>query len=71
MCAEWGFAVLAILATGCGGTHLVVDSDTSWAGSIDGFGSISGKGSAEYDMLDAGRLCWTVSKTTEAGTLRV
>ena len=67
----WGLPLLALMLAACGGSHLVVDSDTSWAGSVDGFGPISGQGRAEYDLKDAGRLCWTVSKRTDAGTLRV
>ena len=70
MRAPWGLAVLAF-AMGCGGTTLVVDSDTSWAGTVDGYGAISGRLRAEYELEDAGGRCWTVSKTTEAGTLRV
>ena len=65
-----GLALLA-LVMGCGGTTLVVESDTSWAGSVDGYGAISGRFRTEYDLGDAGRSCWTVSKTTEAGRLRV
>jgi hypothetical protein len=69
MRARFGLTLLVLL-TGCGGTTLVVESDTSWAGSVDGFGSISGRFRAEYDLGDADGKCWTVSKTTEAGTLR-
>jgi hypothetical protein len=50
MPASWGLPALAVLVLGCGGTNLVVDSDTSWAGSVDGLGSISGRGHAEYDV---------------------
>ena len=53
MRAPWGLAVLAF-AMGCGGTTLVVDSDTSWAGSVDGYGAISGRLRAEYDLGDGG-----------------
>ena len=56
---------------GCGGSTLVVDSDTSWAGSVDGYGAISGRLRAEYDLGAGAGHCWTVSKATEAGTLRV
>ena len=70
MRAPWGLAVLA-LVMGCGGVTLVVDSDTSWAGTVDGYGAISGHLRTEYDLGDAGSSCWTVSKLTEAGTLRV
>jgi len=69
MRTPWGLAVL-VLATGCGGTTLVVESDTSWAGSVDGYGAISGRLKAEYDLGDAAGRCWTVAKTTEAGTLK-
>jgi hypothetical protein len=62
---------LAVLVLGCGGTTLVVNSDTSWAGSVAGYGTISGQGSAEYDIESGSGSCWTVSKLTEAGTLRV
>jgi hypothetical protein len=65
-----GLALL-VLVMGCGGTTLVVESDTSWAGSVDGYGAISGRLKAEYDLGDAGHACWTVSKSTEAGRLRV
>jgi hypothetical protein len=70
MRASWSLALLAFVL-GCGGTTLVVDSDTSWAGTVDGYGPISGRLKAEYDLQDAGGRCWTVSKATEAGTLRV
>ena len=62
---------LLVLVTGCGGTTLVVQSDTSWAGSVDGYGAVSGRFRAEYDLGDAAGRCWTISKTTEAGTLQV
>jgi hypothetical protein len=66
----WGVTFFACVM-GCGGTTLVVDSDTSWAGTVGGYGAISGRLRAEYDLADAANQCWTVSKTTEAGTLRV
>lgn len=66
----YGLALL-VLVMGCGGTTLVVESDTSWAGSVDGSGAIAGRYRAEYDLAGAAGTCWTVSKTTEAGTLRV
>jgi hypothetical protein len=69
MRAPWTFVVLTLM--GCGGTTLVVDSDTAWAGSVDAYGSISGRGNANYDLGDAARSCWAVGKTTDAGTLRV
>jgi hypothetical protein len=70
MRAPWSLAVLACMM-GCGGTTLVVDSDTSWAGSVDGYGTIAGHLKAEYDLPAGGGQCWTISKATEAGTLRV
>jgi hypothetical protein len=70
MRTPYGLALLA-LVMGCGGTTLVVQSDTSWAGSVDGYGAISGRLRAEYDLGDGAGRCWTVSKATEAGTLRV
>jgi hypothetical protein len=70
MRVPWGLTILPFVM-GCGGTTLVVDSDTSWAGMVGGYGAISGRLRAEYDLADAANQCWTVSKTTEAGTLRV
>jgi len=70
MRTPWGLAVLACVI-GCGGTTLVVDSDTAWAGSVDGYGAISGRFRAEYDLGAGSGHCWTVSKATAAGTLRV
>jgi hypothetical protein len=63
---------LAVVLTACGGKTLVVESDTAWSGTIDGVGQVAGRGKATYD-LDAMRneSCWTITKTTEAGTLRV
>jgi hypothetical protein len=70
MRTPYGLALL-VFVMGCAGTTLVVESDTSWAGSVDGYGAISGRLRAEYDLGDAAGKCWTVSKATEAGTLRV
>ena len=49
MRAAWGLAVLTFLLMGCGGTHLVVDSDTSWAGASKD-SARSGQGKADYDL---------------------
>ncbi len=64
--------VATLLIAGCGGRVVHIESDTSWTGSIDGFGPISGHGNKTY-ALDAvsSPVCWTVTKATDAGTLRV
>jgi hypothetical protein len=68
-------ALLCLLLAACGGRTLVVESDTEWSGTLDAYGNISGRGTARYE-LDArgltgssGQTCWSVTKTTEAGTL--
>jgi hypothetical protein len=69
-------ALLPIVSTlviaGCGGRVIHIESDTSWSGTIDGIGAISGRGSKTF-ALDAvsSPICWTITKTTAAGTLRV
>jgi hypothetical protein len=57
---------------GCDQRTLVVESNTSWEGSVDDFGPISGQGNSSIDVGRASRgFCWTIGKRTDAGTLRV
>jgi hypothetical protein len=69
-------ALLPIVSTlviaGCGDRVIHIESDTSWSGTIDGVGAVSGRGGKTF-ALDAvsSPVCWTITKTTEAGTLRV
>ncbi len=64
--------VSTLLLAGCGTRVVHIDSDTTWSGTIDGFGSVSGRGNKTY-TLDAASspVCWTIAKTTGPGTLRV
>ena len=69
-------ALLPIISTlfiaGCGGRVVHIESDTSWTGTIDGIGQVSGRGGQTF-ALDAVStpVCWTITKSTSAGTLRV
>ena len=61
----------AFVLIGCTDKTLHVESDTSWAGTIDRFGGVAGQGNAQYDLGGvAGQVCWKIAKTTTAGTLR-
>ena len=62
-------AVMVLCA--CDKTTLVVESDTSWAGSVDGVGQVADRGGARFELPDAKREnCWELRKTSSAGTLR-
>ena len=47
-------ALLPIVSTlviaGCGGRVIHIESDTSWSGTIDGIGAISGRGSKTFAL---------------------
>ena len=63
--------VLAAGATACGDKVLFVESNASWAGTVAGLGEVSGTGNADFDLSEVdGEICWTLRKTTLAGTLR-
>lgn len=69
--APVGLAAVLLLAA-CDGKVLVIESDTSWEGSISYGGPIEGSGNASIDLSDVPTdVCWVVKKTTELGTLRV
>lgn len=61
---------LALILAACGGKTLVVDSDTSWQGTADGLGQVAGRGEGRMELPDLDEICWTLAKTTDAGTLR-
>lgn len=62
-------AVLALAA--CDEKILVVESNTSWEGTITYAGDVSGTGSATVDLSDfPSNVCWTLRKTTTDGVLR-
>lgn len=63
--------VAAAFTAGCGDRILYVESNAPWAGSVDGVGDVAGTGNADFDLSEAdGETCWTLHKTTLAGTLR-
>ena len=67
--ALWA-VVLSLSA--CSGKTLHVESDTTWSGTVDHFGPVSGRGNAQYDIGGVtGQICWQIAKTTSAGLLRV
>jgi hypothetical protein len=60
-----------VLLCACNKTTLVVESDTSWAGSIEGVGQVADRGDARFELPDLKReSCWELRKTSSAGTLR-
>lgn len=63
------FALTAV--AGCGDKVLYVESNAPWAGNVDGIGDVSGSGNMDFDVSEVnGEVCWTLHKTTLAGTLR-
>jgi len=62
--------LLLLTLTACGGKTLVIESDTSWLGNLDGTGEIQGRGNAKYEVADIAPICWSIRKTQEPGTLR-
>jgi len=59
------------LVVACNTKTLVIESNTSWQGEVTGVFSLSGRDDATIELDDApASLCWTVSKTTSAWTLR-
>lgn len=63
---------MALLLASCGGRVVHIESDTTWSGEIDGVGTVTGRGSKTF-ALDAttSPACFTITKTADAGTLRV
>lgn len=66
------FALVAVpLCAACNSKTLVIESDTSWNGEVQGYVTLSGRDNATIDLDDAPQsVCWTLAKTTSAGTLR-
>lgn len=63
------FAVVALAA--CDEKHLVIESNTSWEGTITYAGDVSGTGNATVNLSNVpSDVCWTLRKTTVDGTLR-
>lgn len=64
--------LMSVGLTACGSEALHIESDTSWAGAIEG-APVTGRGSQviDLDAFKAGTKCWTLRKTTSAGVLHV
>jgi hypothetical protein len=59
------------LLAACNSKTLVIESNTAWQGEVTGYVTLSGRDGATIDLKDAsGTVCWTLAKTTSAGTLR-
>ncbi len=61
----------AVLVSGCNEKDLVIESDTTWEGTVDRIGTVSGRGSARYTLDVKGQVCWVFTKTSTHGVLRV
>lgn len=58
----------SLTLSACGDKTLVIESNAPWTGDVDGVGAVDGVGNDEIS-LDGGA-CWSLRKTTLAGTLR-
>jgi hypothetical protein len=66
---RWLLSAVLLLCA-CDKTTLVVESDTSWAGSV-GDSQVADRGDQRFELPDAKQeICWSIAKTTSAGTLR-
>jgi hypothetical protein len=61
--------LIAVLVTACGERVMVVESDTSWSGSI-GNSSRDGYGDQILKMSGSGTWCWSIQKQTRGGYLK-
>jgi hypothetical protein len=53
-------------------TVVVVESDTVWHGDIEQYGTVEGRGNAQFDISEGtDTKCWTFQKLSSGGTLRV
>ena len=63
--------VILPLLMACNSKTLVIESNTSWQGEVEGYVTLAGRDGATIDIKDApGTVCWNLTKTTSAGTLR-
>jgi len=71
---RWHFLfplVTVPLLAACNSKTLVIESNTAWQGEVTGYATLSGRDGATIDLDGAtGNVCWTLEKTTSAGTLR-
>lgn len=67
------FGTLLLVLVGCDKPTLYIESDTVWTGRVIGSSSTSeveGTGNKTY-KLRSGQTCWSFTKATEQGRLRV
>ena len=71
---KWHGLVIPVLVAslaGCDSKELVIQSNTSWEGSVTGVGAVAGSGNEVIDLSDApSDVCWELRKTSSAGVLR-
>jgi len=70
--ASVGALLCVLVSSACSlETELVVESDTAWSGNI-AQQPVSGRGNATFDITqgDGTEVCWLITKSTDAGTLR-
>lgn len=61
--------LITCLVTACGERVMVVESDTSWSGSI-GNSSRDGFGNEIFPISGSGTWCWAIQKKTRGGYLK-
>jgi len=66
---QW-LAVAALLGA-CNDKDLVIESNTTWTGTVDRIGTLTGRGNARYQLDVPGQICWDFHKTSTFGVLRV
>jgi hypothetical protein len=68
---RWLVFAAVVLLCACDKTTLVIESDTSWAGEVDGVGQVADRGHARFELPNSKtENCWSIHKTSSAGTLR-
>jgi hypothetical protein len=61
-----------LLLVGCDRRDLHIESDTSWAGQVDGIGAVAGYRDSTIALEKVKtKVCWSIHKATSAGTLHV
>ena len=59
------------LLVGGSDKSLIIQSNTTWTGTVDQFGSIAGQGNSSINLGSTyGLVCWTITKGTALGILR-
>jgi hypothetical protein len=61
----------AALLSACGKKELVIESNTTWSGTIERIGTVTGRYSTRYELDVKDQVCYTFTKTSSYGVLRV